>query len=431
MAGFINTRTNYICTLLLAITFLAAACSKADKPGPNPPNPNPNPVPEIPTDAEKTPVGTPIGQAEQKMIGTNGGTFTTADGRISLEFPAGALNAATNITIQPVTNNCPGGSGNVLRITPHNVNFNKPVKLSFSYGDTDYISSMPAAMTIAYQDSEGYWRAAENMVKDTANKKVWVTTKHFSDWAIFKSVELVPYSAMVEPGKQLQLGVVKLADFKNDSLIPVPDPLKKRKGIVKEWKLAGEGTLVKNAANGDDAIYTAPNAIPARNPVAVSATLNISSNWQFTLVSNIYIGNEGLTFRIDGGEWQYCVDPDGILFDGYFYSITAANLTSPGVDGVTIRWAGQRPVHYFLKWGLAWPGFVYGPDPTTTYTQLLAPEGSPSPGGLYFLFGSENLEYAVGTFTLTPAQRVIVVPGKVPLYSKHRIEGFFKVKWKK
>ena len=73
---------------------------------------------------------------------------------------------------------------------------------------------MPAAMTIAYQDSEGYWRAAENMVKDTANKKVWVTTQHFSDWALFKSVELVPYSAMVEPGKQIQLGVVKLADFK-------------------------------------------------------------------------------------------------------------------------------------------------------------------------------------------------------------------------
>lgn len=40
--------------------------------------------------------------------------------------------------------------------------------------------------------------------------------------------------------------------------------------------------------------------------------------------------------------------------------------------------------------------------------------------------GSENLEYAVGPFTLTPAQRVIVVPAQVPLYSKHRIEGFFK-----
>jgi hypothetical protein len=153
MAGFIKIRTNCICTLLLAAIFLAAACSKADKPGPNPPNPNPNPVPEIPTDAEKTPVGIPIGQPEQQVIGTNGGTFTTADGRLSLEFPAGALNAATNITIQPVTNNCPGGSGNVLRITPHTVNFNKPVKLSFSYSDTDYISSMPAAVTIAYQDS--------------------------------------------------------------------------------------------------------------------------------------------------------------------------------------------------------------------------------------------------------------------------------------
>ena len=235
---------------------------------------------------------------------------------------------------------------------------------------------------------------------------------------------------MVEPGKQIELGVIKLVDFKNDSLIPIPDPLKKTSGVVKEWRLNGAGTLVKTSNDDDKAIYTAPASIPAKNPVAVSAVLKTTGSGQFILVSNIYIGNEGLTFRIDNGPWQICVDPDGINFDGYFNSITAANLSTEGHDGVTIRWTGSRHIHKFLNWGLAWPSFLYGPDPNTTYMQILAPSGTPSPGGLYFHLGTDGLEYAVGTFLLTPAQKVVVVTGQVPLYSQHRIEGFFKVKWR-
>lgn len=433
MTGINTRRNNYVWMSLLAIVLLSLACKKSvqNQPLPTDPDPIPSPIPEVPEEVTPTPIGAPVGAAEQKVIGPAGGTFTTADNRITLEFPAGALTTQTTITIQPVTNNCPGGTGNVMRITPHNVNFQKPVKLGFSYSDTDYVASMPAALTIAYQDGERIWRSAPNMVKDTTNKKVWVTTDHFSDWALFKSVELVPYSTMVEPGKQVQLGVIRLAEYKNDSLIPIPDPIKKRKGIVKQWKLSGEGKLEKRSNDDDAALYTAPNAVPAKNPVTVSAVLNIWSNWQFTLVSNIYIGQEGLTFRIDKGPWMYCSDPDGIFFDGYFWSITAANHSTPQPDGVTIRWAGTYTVHRFVSWGLAWPSFIYGPDPNTTYLQILSPSGKPSPGGIYFHFGSDNLEYAVGTFTLEPAQRVIVVPNQIPQYSQHKIEGFFKVKWKK
>jgi hypothetical protein len=423
MKTFFGNQNNYVRLSLFALVLIVTACSKSGR------SENPEPIPNQPNVAEKTPVGTAIGSPEQKTIGANGGSFTTADNRIKLEFPVGALNTQTTISIQRVTNNCPGGSGHVFRITPHNTNFNKPVKLSFSYSDSDYVASMPAAMTIAYQDADGYWRASENMVKDTVNKKVWVTTNHFSDWALFKAVELVPYSTMVEPGKQIELGVITLADFKNDSLIPLPDPIKKYTGIVKEWHLAGAGTLEKEPY--DNAIYTAPNAVPAVNPVVVSAVLNTSGSWQFTLVSNIFIGNEGLTFRIDNGPWMFCSDPDGVLFDGYTYSITAANLSTPGNDGVTIRWIGANHIHKFLKWQHAWPSFIYGPNETTTYNQILSPSGSPSPGGIYLHLGTSSLDYAVGSFNLGPAQKTVVVPLSIPQYSQHRIEGFFKVKWKR
>ena len=53
-------------------------------------------------------IGTPTGTAVSKSIGPSGGSLLSADGRIELIIPSGALSANTNIVIQPVTNNCPG-----------------------------------------------------------------------------------------------------------------------------------------------------------------------------------------------------------------------------------------------------------------------------------------------------------------------------------
>ena len=406
---------------LLVLTLLAAGCSKSgtthDTPVPEGPA-----VPEVP---ETTPPGTPVGMAEQVVVGPEGGIVTTADDRLQLVFPAGAVQTATTVTIQPITNNCPGATGNAYRITPH-INFAKPVTLGFSYGDSDYVASFPAALTIAYQDDQGRWQAAPNMVKDTANKKVWVTTDHFSDWSLYKAIELIPYSTVVEPGQSVALHLLQLNEFKNDSLLPLPEPVKKRGGMVQEWKLAGEGAL---QPKGDEATYTAPGAIPAKNPVAVSAVLKQRGNWQVTLVSNIYIGNEGLYFRIDNGPWMYCVDDDGIFFDGYFNTITAANLSTEENDGVTIRWVGTRTLHSYMPWRLTWPYFLYGPNPITNYMHILQ-NGQPSPGGIYLHHGMQSLPYAIGTFYLRPALKITIPPQGAPTYSTHNIEGYFRLKWK-
>ena len=91
MKGCTLARLNYLC-LILIVLLLAVACSKAGKPAPIPPGPEIPEVPNVPNDAEKTPVGTPVGVAAQQEIGATGGTFTAFDGRITLEFPAGALN---------------------------------------------------------------------------------------------------------------------------------------------------------------------------------------------------------------------------------------------------------------------------------------------------------------------------------------------------
>ncbi len=66
----------------------------------------------IPTQpAVQTPVGTPTGAPVTVAIGPAGGTVLSADGRVELNFPANAVATSTNITIQPVTNTAPNGSG--------------------------------------------------------------------------------------------------------------------------------------------------------------------------------------------------------------------------------------------------------------------------------------------------------------------------------
>jgi hypothetical protein len=373
---------------------------------------------------QPTPEGTPVGAPMQVTIGVNGGAFTTPDGRLSLEFPSGAITAATTFTIQPVTNHCPASTGNAFRITPH-ITFTKPVKLSFAYGDSDIVNTIPMALTIAYQDEKGIWQAPGKMIKDTLNKKVTVLTNHFSGWSLFRAIELTPYTSVVEPGGEVQLVVDRYVDFKNDSLLPLEVPLTKKEDFVKEWKLAGEGILTPK---GNIAVYKAPGAIPTRNPVAVSATLNTSGTTQFILVSNIYIGKEGLTFRIDKGPWMHGPST-GAYFNGYYYQLSAANTYTPGHDGVTITWTGETHIIDFVPWRQTWPSFVYGPDQITIYNQLLSPNGRPSPGGIYFhqAIKTPATPYVIGAFYLEPAQRTIVKD--IPEYTQHRIEGFFKVKW--
>ncbi|HEY6901609.1 MAG TPA: hypothetical protein VI233_13235 [Puia sp.] len=416
---------------LLIMVFISCSCRKTSA---NKDGNNGNPGTDTSSNSNNgnpggpvtTPIGSPIGSAQQIVVGTAGGIFTTEDERLTLEFPAGALSASTTITLQPVQNRCPGGAGNAYLITPHDLKFNHPVKLTFVYGDSDVVNSIPMGMTLAYQGTDGIWRTPGGMTKDTLNKKVTVLTDHFSSWSLFRAVELTPSSAVVEPGGSMPLYVSTYIDWSRDSLIPPSAALEKKQHSVKSWNLGGEGRLTPD---NDNAVYLAPGSIPSRNPVAVSATLNTTGVEKFLLVSHLYIGNQGLTFRIDNGPWM-TGGSDGAFFNNYNYEFIAANSTTPQPDGTTITWNGDTHLNEFVSWRRTWPSFLYGEQTNINYTQLLLPEGKASPGGIYFYqaFKTPATPFVNGTFTLEPAQKIVVDP-RTPEFSKHRIEGFFKVKW--
>ena len=58
---------------------------------------------------EVEPAGTTTSDPVSQVIGSGGGSISSTDGNIELIVPAGALDSNTTITMQPITNTCPGG----------------------------------------------------------------------------------------------------------------------------------------------------------------------------------------------------------------------------------------------------------------------------------------------------------------------------------
>lgn len=248
----------------------------------------------VQTEETMTPIGVPVGQSASKTIDASGGELISADGTIKLVIPAGALNSATDITIQPITNELPEGIGNAYRLTPHGQQFNKPVTIAFNYKEADTVGSRPEFLDIAFQDAAGTWQMLTNTTADKAQKRISATTTHFSDWGYFKSIKLTPAEATVE--------MEAFLEFKVTTTFPRIDPddapagtytipvLKKPRSLrpdeIKGWNYAGEGSL---EPDGSWAFYTAPDHEPAVNPEAVVVNINMHRKGQFMVVSNVTV----------------------------------------------------------------------------------------------------------------------------------------------
>ena len=172
-----NPTTMRHATLLVAIVVLTNGCTKSHS------GPSTFTIPNLPP--AMTAVGTPTGSPVTKTIGPAGGTVLSADGRVELNFPANALATNTNITIQPVTNTAPNGTGVSYHFTPDGTKFGAPVTLTFHYSDSDANGTDPLFFYIAYQDSAGVWQADfKNREIDTVAKTASLSISHFSIWSM-------------------------------------------------------------------------------------------------------------------------------------------------------------------------------------------------------------------------------------------------------
>ncbi len=118
-------------------------------------------------------------------VGADGGTLTTADG-VVIEIPAGALPAATTITVRRAGPPAMGAVGPVYELGPDGTRFAQPVTLTLPYDPASLGGVAPGDLMLATRASGG-WSSAGWALVDTGSRRVTGYITHFSTWAIIPS----------------------------------------------------------------------------------------------------------------------------------------------------------------------------------------------------------------------------------------------------
>jgi hypothetical protein len=125
--------------------------------------------------------GAPEGPPVVATIGREGGTLASADARLTVAVPAGAVAAPTAFSVQEITNTAPGGVGTAYRLAPHGTALAAPVTLVFQ---VEAGSGSLDRLAVATQERGGYWLRHRRVVRDPAVGTITATVEHFSDWAV-------------------------------------------------------------------------------------------------------------------------------------------------------------------------------------------------------------------------------------------------------
>lgn len=233
-----------------------------------------------------TEVGTPLGKLSEKKIGKEGGILLSADGKVELKIPAGALEKTTTVSILPITNNAPNGNGKAYRLEPSGTLFLQPVQLVFHYTKEESAEQMQMLMGITMQDHKGQWFGLKKPILDTVTKTISGNINHFSDWSVFESLQIQPASSRVKVNKTLELGVHYAGPAQNSDDVELGSlddgllvPLRKQKYMsIEKWTVnnitnGNSSVGTTRAVNDMDINYKAPSGVPDKNPVAIVAHL--------------------------------------------------------------------------------------------------------------------------------------------------------------
>ncbi|MCF1713571.1 hypothetical protein L0U88_02870 [Flavihumibacter sp. RY-1] len=300
------------------------------------------PTPEI------RPRGTALGNPVSSTIPASGGELKSADGKLLLKLPAGAVSAGTVISIQPIENTLPGGRLTAYRLLPEELSLGKPIELIYTYSEEDVAGTAEDALFLAYQKNDGVWSFMTETSLDAANRKLTVTTNRFSDWAPFALFRLTADPDEVKAGAESKLSI-KIADTyllapeHKERAIGKSRPLND-KNKLSNWMLTGQGELsVKEDKSG--ATFKAPVQVNGAANVTISVDLNrvvpedtlprIRLSQQLQIYKRVRFYQETYFIATAGNDEinfpaHYFVHQDGIL------SVVGAHKTSSGTPSISL-----------------------------------------------------------------------------------------------
>lgn len=156
-----------------------------------------------------TAVGTPVGNPVSKIIGAAGGTLVSADSVVELNIPPGALSSDVNVTIQPVTNEAPGGIGLSYDFLPNGTVFSTPATATFHYSDDSLNGTLPELLWILVQDSTNAWEANQELQDlDTVGNKLSIQISHFSRRSLSKNLEVSASSLVLHKNEKSTITIL-------------------------------------------------------------------------------------------------------------------------------------------------------------------------------------------------------------------------------
>lgn len=285
-------------------------------------------------------------------IGPDGGTVTSADGKVSLVIPAGALSTTQEIAIAPDSNGCPQAIGAGYSLTPNGLTFNAPASLTWHYADS-IPGSTAAIMGLAYQDNAGDWYGVSGGAVDTTQRTLTVPISHFSVWGTYVPYSITPSSAVVFTGESLAFQV---SETGGPASGPAASPVKLNPfaTLAAQWSVSGGGTI--NPSFGSPVTYTAPAQMPSPNLVLLYAKLPVPNQPDYTV---------GATIHVVAKDWKLSIS-DSLVWS--CPSIITYTYANGGYLDFEVSPTGNHEI-------TAYPWFA---DPASgVYNEALCPQFAP------------------------------------------------------
>jgi hypothetical protein len=245
----------------------------------------------------------PVALPSTASIGPAGGSIQSADGRLTLKVPAGALTAPVSLSISPTANGAPNAIGSAYALSPVGVSFSRPAQLVLAYSDAELAGTGAGLLGIAVHEGTTWYGILGGAV-DTAAGTLLVPVSstgpapavaaggrvpqraaQSGNFAPYGSVIIDPLEATVleDDTRNLETDFVGpgAAQLAQPSVVQYPLNVPPS-AVEVTWSVNGfyqgnfgGGGTISPSGNGVSATYTAPHCAP-RNLVEISAKVVIS-----------------------------------------------------------------------------------------------------------------------------------------------------------